>query len=540
VIAGSLVLSLAGGCATVDVGESSVASSQSVDPEPQAQVVKAAYYDSSPAVRDLPAKNLGQSSEVRERPRKWLPGRQGSAGSAAPDPVLQPGSAGVPTGTAGTGFAGIGNVDGVLPPDTTGDVGPNHYVQTVNLSFAVYAKDGTLLTGPVDINSLWAGAGGPCESTNDGDPIVLYDHLADRWLISQFALPAFPFGPFYQCIAVSKTADPTGAYWRYQFLWSNTKMNDYPKFGVWPDGWYMSANQFKQGTLSWGGQGVGVFERSKMLSGQSARLIKFDLQSTDANIGGMLPSDLDGTAPPAGTPNYFAVVDDDAWGYSPDQLQLWEFRTNWTKTRNTQFVKVGTLYPSAFDSNLCGYARNCIPQPGGVNVDTLSDRLMYRLQYRSFGTYATLVANHTVDVDGTDHAGIRWYELRKVGTGAWTIHQEGTFAPDGDHRWMGSIAMDANGKIALGYSVSGLATFPSVRAAGRCPTDPPGTLRDEISLVAGAWYQAHSSGRWGDYSTMSVEEGVGFWFTNEYYAADVPGSSAEWTTWISPFTVDCP
>src|SRR5262249_6637886 len=233
---------------------------------------------------------------------------------------------------------------GVLPPDTNAAVGPNHIVQWVNLSFAVWDKSGNLLSGPVAGNTIWSGLGGACQSRNDGDPIVLYDHLANRWVLSQFAMPNYPSGPFYQCIAVSTTGDPTGTYARYQFQISATKLNDYPKLAVWPDGYYMSMNQYVCSFVgcSWAGAGVAVFERAQMLSGGAARVVYQDLYNVDPNLGGMLPSSLDGPAPPAGTPNYFSQVDDDAWGYSPDQLQIWAFHADWSNTANATFTKVTT------------------------------------------------------------------------------------------------------------------------------------------------------------------------------------------------------
>ncbi len=246
------------------------------------------------------------------------------------DPALQrtePGLAlNIPTPLQN--FDGVNNVNGVLPPDTNGDVGPNHYVQWVNLSFAIYSKSGALLYGPAAGNTLWTGFGGPCQTSNDGDPIVQYDHLADRWMMSQFALPNYPSGPFYQCIAVSQTGDPTGAWYRYAFQISATKLNDYPQFGVWPDGYYMSVNQFVGNT--WGGAGVVAFERNKMLLGQPAQAVYFDLFAVDPNLGGMLPSDLDGPAPAAGTPNYFLQVDDNGFGYPQDQIEVWQFSVNWS------------------------------------------------------------------------------------------------------------------------------------------------------------------------------------------------------------------
>jgi PKD repeat protein len=479
---------------------------------------------------------------------KRLPNREGSAApTAGVDPVVQTSTV-ASTATIGTDFEGVGNVNGVLPPDTNGDIGPNHYVQVVNLSFAIYERDGNRLRGPENINTLWQGFGGPCESTNNGDPIVLYDHLADRWMMSQFALPRFPRGPFYQCIAVSQTPDPTGAWHRYEFLISNDKLNDYPKFGLWPDGYYMSINQFKCNYFfcNWAGAGAVAFERDAMLNGAPARMVYFDLYNTDPNLGGMLPADLDGPAPPAGAPNPFAQFDDSAWGYSPDQLQLWNFHVDWSNTANSTFTFDRALTTAAFDSNMCGGSRNCISQKGGTSVDAIADRLMYRLQYRSFGDHQTLVVNHTVDIDGSDHAGVRWYELRKSADD-WSIYQQGTYGPDGDNRWMGSAAMNGAGAIALGYSVSSKNTYPSIRFAGRLAGDPTGEMsRGEGTIIAGGGSQSHSSGRWGDYSMLAVDptDDCTFWYTQEYYPSS---SSAGWHTRIGSFqlsscdgTVDSP
>ena len=433
-------------------------------------------------------------------------------------------------------FEGTGNVNGVLPPDPNGAVGPNHYVQWVNLSFAIYNKSGTLLYGPADGNTLWSGFGGICGQSNDGDPIVLHDDLADRWFMSQLAVPYFPFGPFYQCIAVSQTADPTGAYYRYEFVISNTKLNDYPKFGVWPDGYYLAVNQFNEITLSFSGQGAVAFERDKMLAGLPARMVYFDLFSVDPNLGGMLPSHADGPAPPPSSPNTFVLFDDDAWGYAPqDRLQLWRFHVDWSNPSASAFSGPTILPTSPFDSNLCGYAANCIPQRGtNRKVDAISDRLLYRLQYRNLGSHESLVVNHTVDVGG-DHAGIRWYEIRNP-AGTPVIQQQGTYAPDADHRWMGSIAMDGAGNMALGFSVSSASTFPSIRYAGRLAGDPAGTMaQGETELIAGSGYQTDTNGRWGDYSAMSVDptDHCTFWYTQEYYST---ASSSDWKTRVGSFS----
>ncbi len=478
--------------------------------------------------------------EVRQIERKMLPNRLGSVGPSGEDPVWQAPSAGPSALGTIVNFEGVNNRNFVLPPDTDGDVGPSHYVQMINLSFAIYDKSGNRLYGPANNNTLWSQLGGPCADTNNGDPIVLYDQLADRWLMSQFALPNYPSGPFYQCIAISQTPDPTGAWHLYEFMISNHKLNDYPKFGVWPDGYYMSINQFTCNifTCTWAGQGVVSFERDKMLVGDpSARMVYFDLFSQDPDLGGMLPADWDGTAqPPTGAPNYFVQVDDDAWGGWPDQLQVWEFAVDWASPSSSTFTFAQSLDTAPFDSNVCGYSRNCVPQPGGTKVDAISDRLMFRLQYRNLGSHQAMVANHTVDVNGADHAGIRWYELRNGGSG-WSIYQQGTYAPDSDHRWMGSMAMNSAGDIALGYSVSSTSTSPSIRFTGRLDGDPPGQMtQGEGAIINGSGYQMHSSGRWGDYSAMAVDpvDDCTFWYTQEYYASANP-LLPNWQTRVGSF-----
>ena len=495
--------------------------------------------------------------EIFEKPLKRLPNRAGGGGGAAPDPVAQTTQGAGALAATGDSFDGLGIINGVLPPDPAGAIGPNHYIQMTNLSFAIWLRDDIEVGkpgpvyGPFDNKTLWQGFGGRCESRNDGDPIVLYDHLADRWIMTQFALPRN--GPYSECIAISQTGDPLGAWYRYQFVISENKLNDYPKFGVSPDGYYMAVNQFVcQGPFcSWGGQGVVVFDRVKMLAGDpTAQMVYFDMGLVNIDLGGMLPADWDGNMPPPpGAPNPFIEVDANEWGFLFDQLQIWNFAVDWVTPEDSTFTLLQVLETAEFDPNMCGGSRNCIPQPGGTKVDAIADRLMYRLQYRNFGGVAgsdqTLVVNHTVDVGG-DRAGVRWYELNNDGSVdengveiGWNIAQQGTYAPaDGNHRWMGSAAMNGNGDIALGYSVSSTSTHPSIRFTGRLGSDP---LEDdglmtvpEGSIVIGAGYQEHGSGRWGDYSMLTVDprDDCTFWYTQEYYAV---AGNAPWQTRIGSF-----
>jgi hypothetical protein len=517
----------------------------------------------------MPAANFATNKKVVNLTAKtvdplWQAGKSNKKYFDVPMPGLDVGMDGANQGSNRTV-----NGYGVLPPDTNGDVSANNYIQTVNNVFTIWDLNQTLaytglplvVFGPARISDLFYGFKDPitgdpsaCATWDDGDPVVVYDHIADRWLITQFALPNYPSGPFSECIAVSTSGDPLGSWYRYEYQFN--VMNDYPKFGVWTDGYYMTMNQFASGTGTWSGVGTVVYERAKMLTGGDARMIYINTYAgctTGAeifcNLGSMLPSDLDGPVPPAGEPNFIAEFDDDAWGYSPDQMAIWSFTTNWTTGVGT-FANVINVPVPAFDSQVCpGYSRNCILQPGTAQgVDAIADRLMYRMQYRNFGTYQTLVTNHTVAVnDVATHAGIRWYELRKV-AGVWGVYQAGTYAPDASSRWMGSAAMDGSGNIALGYSVSNpnpiidvaspvtaAVVYPGIRYAGRLTSDPLNTLpQTEKVITSGGGYQAHSAARWGDYSSMSVNPAndCQFWYTQQYNRVT---SSAEWYTRIGAF-----
>lgn len=492
----------------------------------------------SEKVRHLPTAAPGRPDEpVREvnpRQRGRVPkdGWRSAVEPAAPlvQETIRGSSLRTPTTTLS--FDGIG-FTGSVPPDPVGDVGPNHYVQMVNTHFAVFDKSGSQLAGPTAINVLWTGEGNACENRNDGDPIVLYDPLANRWLLSQFAKPSgSDTSPWYMCIAVSQTPDPTGAYHLYAFQ-INDHFPDYPKFGVWPDAYYMSSND------GFSNVGAYAFDRTNMLAGNAATYQKF---SATGNF--MLPGDLDGpTPPPAGSPGYFyTVMDDTFWpsqGFpGADRLEIWEFDADFGTPANSTFTRTLTLSTTSFDYLVCDFFEfACIPQPSpGEKLDALAEWPMWRLQYRNFGSHESLVGNFTVDVDGTSHAGIRWFELRKTGSGAWSIFQEGTHAPDANHRWLGSAAMDKDGNIALGYSVASASLNPSIRYTARLATDAPGTLGQEATLVTGGGVQSDGYNRWGDYSSMNVDpaDGCTFWYTNEYYQTI---SSYSWKTRIGAFKI---
>ncbi len=444
---------------------------------------------------------------------------------------------------------------GFLPPDTNGEVGPNHYVQTVNSTFRIWDKAGNPLIPTTPLSNLFAPLGGVCGSSNDGDPIVLYDQLADRWFISQFCTVADPNN--HQVIAISKTGDPTGAYFLYNFSMPNNKFNDYPHFGMWPDAYYMTDNQFNQAGTAFLGGGRFAFDRAKMLVGDpTASYIYFDSCPTNLNcfIGGELPSDLDGlTPPPAGAPNVFAYFTAVEWGDPSDAVRLFDFHADFATPANSTFTeRTGSpLVVAAFDPDPVPNTRKVIPQPPPANansfLDAIGDRLMFRLAYRKLGATESLVMNHTVNaaVNPAYRAGVRFYQFnRATPTAAFTIAEQQTFAGgvgDTEHRWMGSAAMNFQGDIAVGYSVSSLTVFPSIRYAAKLGTDAPGSglFQGEQNIIAGGGSQTSLSNRWGDYSDMTVDptDDCSFWFTQEYYSvsSESGNSLAPWKTRIAKF-----
>ena len=419
----------------------------------------------------------------------------------------------------------------VAPPDTTGDVGPNHYVQWVNLRYAIYTltRNGSneitafnIVPGfPKNGNVVWQGFGGRCQSDNDGDPIVQYDQLADRWVLTQFAVSGTPYT---QCVAVSTSPDPTGTYFRYAFSYDRS-FNDYPKMGVWPDAYYISYNMFRNGR-SFTGNTVCALERARMLAGLSARQACVNTTAGHS----MEPADLEGTTlPPAGSPNLLMSI-------GTSTVQFWRFAVNWTAGTGTLTGPTTVAGVAAF-SRACGGGA-CIPQPGTTtDLDTLADRLMYRLSYRNFGTHESLVINHSV-TSGTG-VGIRWYELRNaagqtLGSAAPVVNQQGTFAPTNDFRWMGSAAIDKTGGIAIGYNISSATIVPSIRYAYRGPSDPAGMMGNETSVLVGSGSQTGNLTRWGDYSTISVDpvDGCTMVFTTQFQPAN---GSFNWNTYIHSF-----
>ncbi len=501
-------------------------------------VVTQSRHDLSRPLRDIAPLVPGKARKY-ENPMNFAKKRPASD---QPDGAVQSVTGPSVPVTAGHNFEGIGNgMPGfsvtVAPPDTTGDVGgpttnpqspTGQYVQWVNLSFAVFDKaTGTKIYGPAAGNTLWAGFGGPCQTENDGDPIVQYDQLAQRWVLTQFAVSS---APYRQCVAVSQTSDATGAYNRYEFLYGN-QLNDYGKLGVWPDAYYITYNMFLNGG-SFSGTWACALDRNRMLAGLSATQQCFQLGTA---FGSILPADVDGpTPPPVGAPNY--LLND-----GTNALNLWKFHVDWVTPANTTLTGPTSIPVAAFTHPCPTTTRGaCVPQPSTQQkLESLADRLMYRLAYRNFVTHENLVVNQAVKV-GTNkkntRTGIRWYELRNLTAAVPTVHQQSTYAPDTDNwRWMGSAAMDKQGNLAVGYSISNSSSLrPTIRFAARAATDPLHTLSSETNIFTGSGSQTQSLARWGDYSTLSVDpvDDCTMWYTNEYLATN---GTWNWRTRISSF-----
>ena len=535
---------------------------------PQSHWTQSVAFDISPALSDLAvarvAPDVDDENDEKEHREEHAPqpaadsgfARDGAVQSTAPTPAIP---------STSLTFEGVSNQDNfnlfggrVNPPDPVGDVGPNHYVQMANLAFAVYDKSGNRLLGPVDSGTLWSNFAVEDCTDPSGDPIVLYDQFADRWLLSQFTTR----GPkFYDCVAISQTPDPTGAYYRYAFVTQDdpdlpggTFFPDYPKYSVWKDSYVLTTRDF--GDVSGYGVSVYALEKNKMVNGQAkARAVQYFLDGNAPGIlplvgDGLLPADVDGkTKPKNDAPIPIIGTQDDGAGYGAtfDALNIFELDVLWNSKPTSSFKLATQLPVAAFDSIFpCApTARDCLPQPGITNpaqyLDILSyrQRPTHRLAYRSFGTYESMVTNQSVEA-APGVAGVRWYEVRRTNAG-YSVFQQGTFAPgDGVHRWMGSAALDWQGNVALGYSVvNGTTVFPGIRYTGRLAGDPVGQMTlGEGVVINGTGVQRTTNSRWGDYSSLNVDpsDDCTFWYVNEYYtAAGQASSTAGWQTRIGTF-----
>jgi hypothetical protein len=479
------------------------------NPSGPEKIVTSIHSDKTPALRNMKIILAGEkprsweNNEVKNltgKPR-WFP--KTKSGPVA-DPVVQR----VPGNTPGQ--APMINMDGVgdrgaSPSDATGAVGINHYIQVVNCAFAVWDKAGNLVFGPVDTHTLWDGFDGPWVGTNDGDGMVLYDKMADRWLISQFSITQDTTRPYYQLIAVSQTGDPMGSWNRYAY--SFDQFNDYPKFGIWPDGYYSTYNMYTKSNMGENdflGSSVMVFDRKAMLAGDTAaRGVYFNKDF----LVSALPGDLDGPIPPVNTPNVIAGINNNL-----GTLALFEMTMDWENPGQSEMKRAASLEVAPYDWDYIS-----VPQPRpDFKLDNIPVRHMFRLQHRYFGDYEVVMANQTV-LYGAINA-VRWYELRKYPSRGWLMYQQGTFSPDSLHRWMASIAMNGKGEIALGYSAGGSGKWASARFTGRTADDDPGIMSFAEAEPASGVRNSPFNNRWGDYSCMSVDpvNDETFWFTSQY------------------------
>ncbi len=505
---------------------------------------KAVAFDVSPSVRSLP-RSLGVSpfaQFVREIRPENDEGPFVRNVNVFRDPVVQRFFGNDSSDRLLGSFEGLKNSENpgqVAPPDPDGTIGLNNYVEIVNLVFGVYDRHGNLLAGPTQLGSLWAGFSITDCTDNSGDPIVLYDRTNNRWLLTQFTTR----GPnYYNCVAVSQTSDPAGAYYRYAFA-EGPNFPDYPKYGDWSNSYLISSRDFGNN----GSYGISIYglEKNKMVQGNpNARSVHYFLDSSIipiAQIGdGLLPADVDGPLPAPGAPAPLVGTQNilGPYGATFDGLNIYDLTIDWP--HGTSSLSGVTQVPvDTFNSTFpCGSGRACIPQPGtSQKLDFLGyrQRPTWRLAFRKFSGYETMVTNQSVQAS-PGVAGVRWYEIRRS-HGVYSLFQQGTYAPnDGVNRWMGSAAMDKFGNIGVGFSVSdGTSVFPGIRYTSRKRTDPLGMMTgQEKVIIAGSGSQNSGVNRWGDYTSLNLDprDDCTFWYVNEYYQT----TSAEgWQTRIGSF-----
>jgi hypothetical protein len=478
-------------------------------------------------LRDMPTVDASEFTDAKNL--KIIPNNlranekvNASALPLGDDPIAQKAVGSVSSFNLEENFDGATAAEGgATPPDPTGAVGPNHYVHAVNLVVKIFDKTGTLLAGPTSLGSF-LGSG-----NNSGDPIVMYDQLADRYFVSQFGA-----APNSLVLGVSDTNDPTGAYNVYEFVLSS--FPDYPHYSVWPDGYYVTANKFSGNTTY-------VMERDVILAGgANPQIVGFDLPGVNNNPNTVFspePANLTGTTFPTNVPGYIVYLQDDGWGggITFDHLKIWEIDVDWTNIGNSTISSPLEVPVASFDSVFAPFGSGDVAQPGTSNkIDMIGGVISYAANYRSFGTHNSWLITFNVDVDGNDTSGVRWVELRNDAVNDWSVFQEGTYAPnDGHSRFMGSGAMDAAGNIGIGFNIAS-ATLPvGVRYTGRFDGDPLGQMTvAETTIVDGVGVQTNTN-RFGDYSHLTMDpNNFTFWHTAEYFT-----SNNFWVSRIASFSL---
>lgn len=438
------------------------------------------------------------------------------------DPLRQRDFGGISRMPIEENFDGLSNSEGggFTPPDPTGAAGPNHYLNAVNVAIKIFDKQGNVLAGPTDLGSF-LGSG-----NNSGDPIILYDHLADRYFVSQFGTGNSLL------VGVSETPDPTGAYNVFQF--NLDAFPDYPHYSLWHDGYYVTANKFSGNTTY-------VMDRAALISGDpNPAIVGFDLPGVINNTNTVFspePANLTGVNYPPGAPGYIVYLQDDGWstGIANDHLKIWEITMDWNNPTNSSISAPFEIPTDPFDSVFAPFGTGDVEQPGtSQKIDMIGGIISYAANYRSFGGHNSWVITFNVDVDGNDTSGIRWIELRNSGVGPWALYQEGTYAPaDGNSRFMGSAAMDAAGNIGMGFNIAS-ATLPAgIKYTGRYDGDPLGQMTvAETDIVEGVGVQTFSN-RFGDYSHLTMDpDNFTFWHTAEYFTAN-----NAWRSRVAAFTL---
>lgn len=441
-----------------------------------------------------------------------------------PDPKRQQNFGINSNNNLGVSFEGTNiNESGVsVPPDPSGAVGPNHYVHGVNVAIKIFDKSGNVLAGPTSLSDFLG------SNNNDGDPIIMYDHLADRFFVSQFRTP--PGNALI--VAVSETPDPTGAYNVYEFPLD--AFPDYPHYAIWPDGYYLTTNKSLGNTTY-------VLDRQAMIAGDpDPQIIGFDLPGIQRNPNTVFspePANLVGNNFPVDVPGYIVYFQDDGWSnaITQDELKIWEIEIDFTNPSNSTISQPLDIPVTPFDSVFAPFGTGDVEQPGTIQkIDMIGGVISYAANYRSFEDHNSWLITFNVDVDGNDTAGIRWIELRNSDTEGWSVYQEGTYAPnDGHSRFMGSGCIDALGNIGLAFNIASATLEAGIRFTGRYVNDPLGqmTLAEEI-IIDGAGVQTISN-RFGDYSHLTMDpDQFTFWHTAEYFK-----DNNIWTTRIASFSI---
>ena len=408
---------------------------------------------------------------------------------------------------------------GFTPPDPSGAVGPDHYVHAVNSSIKVFDKTGNVLAGPTSLGAF-LGIG-----SNSGDPIILYDHLADRYFVSEFGS-----GSNSLAIGVSVTNDPTGEYHVYQYTFD--AFPDYPHYSIWPDAYYLTANKG-------GANKVYAIERDIILAGNpDPQIIGFPLPGNSESPNTVLspePANLTGVDYPEDLPGYIVYLQDDGWGgITYDHLKVWEIDVDFNSPANSTISSPLEIPIDPFNAYFAPFGSGDVAQPGtGQKIDMITGLISYAANYRSFDNHNSWLITFNDNVDGTN-SGIRWIELRNDDTNPWEVFQEGTYSPaDDNSRFMGSAAMDAAGNIGMGFNIAS-ATLPAgIRYTGRYDSDPLGEMTiAETTIVDGVGVQTNTN-RFGDYSHLTMDpDNFTFWHTAEYFSAN-----NQWRTQVASFSL---